>query len=80
MDFEKLRQQIQEEREIKCPFCFEIQLNDDNQYPVSYWGSEDGAEEWECIYCEKKFFIKEEVERTYEVKKTIKDFDYQPNQ
>ena len=61
-----------EKREhISCPHCGTRQQNDDNQYPVSYWG-EDPPETFTCQNenCEKEFFVKERVDREYSVGKT----------
>lgn len=61
-----------EEREIRCPFCGNLQENDDGQYPVTYWG-EPGITEMDCQGCEKNFFVQENVRRTYEVSKKESD-------
>lgn len=69
-EFEELREQwekkYKEEREIRCPHCHALVNNDDGQYPVTYWG-EPEVTEMECVECDKKFFVKENVSRTYEV-------------
>jgi DNA-directed RNA polymerase subunit RPC12/RpoP len=66
--FKAFEKRYKEEREIRCPFCGELQVNDDGQYPVTYWG-EPETTEMECQNCEKKFFVTENVSRTYEVSK-----------
>jgi hypothetical protein len=55
---------------IFCPHCGQMMRNDDGQYPVHYWGTEDGPVEKECESCDEKFYITECVTRTYDVKKT----------
>ena len=61
-------EKAREEREsIRCPWCGVRQDNDDQQYPVSYWGSEEGPEKMSCESCEKDFLVKEIVSREYEV-------------
>lgn len=69
-DLQRIMDRREEEQLIRCPFCKEVQSNDDCAYPVSYWGMEDGPQRWECQQCEKDFFVKELVERTYEEAKT----------
>jgi DNA-directed RNA polymerase subunit RPC12/RpoP len=63
-------EQRKEAEQIKCPHCGAIQPNDDCQYPVTYWGEDEPVEK-ECEECEEKYFVKERVERTYSVGKTI---------
>ena len=58
------------EGEIICPYCGEMQIDDDGQYPVSYYGSEEGAEKFQCNICEKVFLVEEMVKRWYSIKKT----------
>lgn len=70
--FKEWEKRYKEEREIRCPFCNTLQENDDNQYPVTYWG-EPEVSEMDCQDCEKKFFVKENVSRTYEVAKEEKE-------
>lgn len=64
------------EREIRCPYCNKLQDNDDWQYPVTYHG-EDGPQEWTCddTDCEKTFFVEEHVERTYFVGKSLDKYN-----
>ena len=64
--------EMKREREIHCPYCDYLQINDEGQYPVTYWGEGDESEEeMECgnDECGKKFHVKEKVDRTYEVEK-----------
>ncbi len=61
----KLIEEKQKKESIICPHCHAIQDNDDNQYPVTYWG-EDGEQDYECNDCEKTFLVTENVSRVYE--------------
>lgn len=65
----RIEERIEAEMHITCPHCKKVQDNDDCQYPVSYFGSEDGPEIWECDKCGEKFEVSEVVYRSYEVKK-----------
>ena len=69
MGVEAYIKEMQRRREIRCPYCDELQTNDDGQYPVSYWGSESGPVGMECGHCFKEFFVEEDVQRTYKVAK-----------
>ena len=66
---QKLMAEKEERESIRCPWCGAKKENDDQQYPVSYWGSEDGPASMECGSCEKEFFVKEVVSREYVVGK-----------
>jgi len=55
--------------DIICPYCKKLVANDEDNYPVSYWGSEDGFEDLDCPYCENTFEVEENVERYYLVRK-----------
>lgn len=61
--------------EIFCPHCGEGVCNDEGEWPVSYYGSEDGPIEMSCQSCGKIFYIDEQVERTYEVRKTEEEIE-----
>lgn len=67
-----------EKEKITCPYCGTLQQNDDNQYPVTYWG-EDSAEEYECSDCGKKFWVREWVDRYYEVGTKLDESGYPTN-
>jgi DNA-directed RNA polymerase subunit RPC12/RpoP len=67
---DRILKRREEEQQIKCPYCETIQPNDDYQYPVTYWGDE-GAIDYECSECEKKFWVEEYVERSYTVGKYL---------
>jgi hypothetical protein len=62
--------QMKRDSEIHCPFCDYLQSSDDQRYPVSYHGHEDGPEEMECDSCRKTFFVEERVIRNYVTGKT----------
>ena len=59
---------------IFCPFCDHKQDNETKYHFVTYWG-EDGAKECMCEHCNKTFFVKEVVERTFICKKTEEAFN-----
>lgn len=64
-------------QDIICPHC-ETKQNIESESLdglVTYWG-EEGPVEWECGACDKKFFIKEQVCRNFEVAKTEEDLDF----
>lgn len=67
--FEMIMERMRKEEEIACPYCGHIQADDDGQYPVTYWG-DDSYHEIECEECSQKFWVKEDVRRTYRVAKT----------
>lgn len=51
--------------EIPCPKCKEKSGIDANKsIPVTVWG-EEGRVAVFCAYCETKFYVKEDVNRTY---------------
>lgn len=65
----RMEEQYEKERQIICPYCDTIQSNDDLDYPVTYHG-EPSISEFYCQECEKTFFVREFVSRTYESAKT----------
>lgn len=64
--------------DICCPHCNENQnyetCDGELSDVITYWG-EDGAQEYECKHCEKKFFINEFLVRDFEVAKKEEDFN-----
>jgi DNA-directed RNA polymerase subunit RPC12/RpoP len=72
--YQKFEQEREEEQSIRCPFCNEKQSNDDGAFPVTVWGGNE-ATEFNCQYCDKTFFVKEIVDRRFEVAKELKEFD-----
>jgi len=71
-EVEQMLGEMRKEREIACPHCGTTQSNDDYQYPVTYWG-DDSYHEMECEECNRKFWVKEDVRRTYRVAKTYEE-------
>lgn len=65
--FENIEKRIKEEGEIKCPHCGYLQSDDDGAYPVSYHGTEGDPEKWVCSSCDKIFYVRENVRRSYDV-------------
>ena len=63
----------QEREIIRCPHCKEALINEDGSYPVSYFGDEGDPTEVECYQCDQKYYVKENVERTYEAFKTLEE-------
>ena len=64
---ERIKKGIEERRkreDIICPYCQDIQDNETRCKYTSYWG-EDGEQECQCECCNKKFIVKEEVERQF---------------
>jgi DNA-directed RNA polymerase subunit RPC12/RpoP len=64
------------EDEIHCPYCGELQDNDEGQYPVTFHG-ETGWEEMRCQDCDAKFYVREHVSRDYDVAKGQEKQDIQ---
>lgn len=61
--------------DIECPHCNEKQnIEMESLDGLVTYHAEDGAVEWECYDCEKKFFIQEHVSRWWEVAKKEEDF------
>mgnify|MGYP002866240307 CR=1 FL=1 len=67
---DSILKQAELDRQIKCPYCGNIQANDDGQYPVSYHG-EDGPVVETCDECGAEFYVEEIVSRTYLVGKGV---------
>jgi C4-type Zn-finger protein len=67
---EEFLAELREREIIRCPHCREVQMNDDNQYPVTYHG-EDETMEWECDSCGENFYVEEVVTREYRESKTL---------
>lgn len=76
MDEEKTKT-FDDYNDIECPHCNENQhyeiCDGALSESITYWG-EGGPIEYECKYCDKKFFIKECVIRDFEVGKVEEDF------
>lgn len=78
IDVEKLRERLRKERLVICPHCgYE---HDSSQHfecmgkLVTYHGEEE-PQEFTCQECFKVFFVKEHVERIFEEKKTMEEFE-----
>ena len=76
MDEEKVTT-VDDYNEIPCPHCKQIQpdMFESLSGLVTYW-AEEGAQSMECVYCDKEFWLQEEVSRTWEVAKTEKDLNW----
>ncbi len=65
----KWEERYQREHNILCPYC-EKEYKDEEYECISYHGSTDtGLIEVICSYCERTFYVKEIVDRTYEAVK-----------
>jgi len=64
-------------QELHCPYCDYMIIGTESlAYVVTYWGYPDEpVKEIECMKCEKKFYVKELVLRTYESFKTSKEVE-----
>lgn len=75
---EEMLERARKNRCIICPHCgYEHDVSEHWEVMgrlVNYH-SGDGAGEFTCQSCDKDFFVMEYVERTYESKKTIKEFE-----
>ena len=74
MNYEAFKQNWEEEHSVKCPYCGEDYTNDSEFFEdlITYHG-EDNIRKKECSECERVFYVKEIVDRTFEVAKTLKD-------
>lgn len=71
LDIEAEVKKLKEEESIKCPHCgFVLTDSDLENYSelVTYWGED--AQEVECSNCDKTYFVREWVRRTYKVGET----------
>ena len=69
-EFKKWEERYQRKHKIICPYC-EEEYEDDEYQCISYYGTEDELWEIECpnLDCEKIFYVKEIVDRTYKAVK-----------
>lgn len=52
---------------IKCPYCGHLHNeSEDWSGQCTYWGSEDGANEYECQHCSLTFRVREIVSRSWD--------------
>ena len=79
LDLKEFREKWRKDRCIICPYCkYEHDVSQHWEVMgrlVTYHGNEDGPVEFTCQSCDKNFFVKEWVERTFEEKKTVEEFD-----
>lgn len=78
INLDKLMEEWKKKRSIICPHCEHIH-DPSIDYEIlegliTYHGEDDPVE-FTCYHCDKAFFVKEHVERVFEVKKTMKEFD-----
>lgn len=64
---------IEMAKSIWCPHCG-AEYRDDDHHLVSYYG-EDPPLHVDCGECEKSFYVKEIVVRTFESRAVLEDFD-----
>ena len=68
MDYETFKKSWDEEHSIKCPYCGEDYTNDSEfKEDLVTYHAEEPPQEKECGNCEKKFYVQEVVDRTWEV-------------
>lgn len=76
MDIDKWCERQRENQKIRCPYCnAEYNFTEEDFGMVTYWGGEDGPKELDCTACDRAFFAREHVERTFTVGKTFKEAD-----
>ena len=80
MSYEDFKKSWDEEHSIKCPYCGEDYTNDSEfKEDLVTYHAEEPPQEKECGNCEKKFYVQEVVDRTWEVGKSIdKNGDVSP--
>ena len=78
MNIEKIMEKRRKDRLIICPYCgYEHDISQHWEVMgsvVTYHGEEE-PQEFTCQNCDEDFFVQEHVERTFEAKKTMKEFD-----
>ena len=74
-DLDGYLEAMRRKEQIRCPHCDSLQEDncDGKNYPVHFWGHEDGPEKMECQSCEAEFFVEERVRRTYKVGETAEE-------
>ena len=71
----RMRERHEKEHSVSCPHCGEKLYPDDIEFMeglITYHG-EDEAVKKECGFCEKDFWVKEDVDRTWKEFKTEKE-------
>lgn len=75
IDLDAIERRYVEQHSVKCPNCSHEYQDDteflSNNELITYHGSEDGAIKVDCYNCDESFYIKEIVDRTFEVGKKI---------
>lgn len=70
LDIDAFLESCREAGRIKCPHCGHVyDPSEDFEFiagHITYHGSEDGPTEAGCEACGKTFWVKEEVQRSYE--------------
>lgn len=66
INYDEWEKKYKEEHQIKCPHCGYV-LEGEDTYPfISLYG-EDSEGEAECSSCDRVFFVREHVDRTWDV-------------
>ncbi len=78
IDLDKFREKWRKERCVICPYC-EHEHDPQREFEsfsrlVTFHGEEE-PQRFICQVCGEEFFVKEWVDRTFEEKKTMKEFD-----
>jgi len=77
-EIDKLVEEFRRQRSIVCPYCEESHsLDSDSEIfegLITYHG-EEAPQEFTCQTCDRTFFVKEHVARTFEEKKTREEFE-----
>jgi DNA-directed RNA polymerase subunit RPC12/RpoP len=66
-DLDKFMQRYKEARQIKCPHCADVIEDGEDMCSFISVHGEESDEETECSNCERKYYIKEHVDRTWDV-------------
>jgi redox-regulated HSP33 family molecular chaperone len=74
LDVEAWLERRREAQKVRCPHCGEeYDFTSEDVGLVTYWGGEDGPVELDCESCDRTFFAREHVERTFTVGKTMEE-------
>lgn len=59
-------QEVVSDEGIPCPYCGNVHSDmEDYAEHVSFWGSDGGRKQYECLFCDKIFEVKEQVSRVW---------------
>ena len=75
---EEMLEKARKEHCVACPYCgqeHEPSIDFEMFSRITTYHGEEEPQEFQCSFCEERFFVKEWVERTFEAKKTEKEFD-----